>query len=190
MGRMSSEIESGVYSSSAIGLGSPLVGHQSDGEWPFSSWTAVEGGEGADQNVRCPKKKTTKKKKKQVLLEGYVEATGDEDDLVRTKSLTDEDLDELKGCLDLGFGFSYDEIPELCSTLPALELCYSMSRKFNDESLKSPEAEVEAPESLPEPAASPIASWRISSPGDHPEDVKARLKFWAQAVACTVRLCS
>jgi hypothetical protein len=26
--------------------------------------------------------------------------------------------------------------------------------------------------------------------GDHPEDVKARLKYWAQAVACTVRLCS
>lgn len=26
--------------------------------------------------------------------------------------------------------------------------------------------------------------------GDHPEDVKARLKFWAQAVACTVRLCN
>lgn len=27
-------------------------------------------------------------------------------------------------------------------------------------------------------------------PGDHPEEVKARLKFWAQAVACTVKLCS
>lgn len=26
--------------------------------------------------------------------------------------------------------------------------------------------------------------------GDHPEDVKARLKYWAQAVACTIRLCS
>lgn len=26
--------------------------------------------------------------------------------------------------------------------------------------------------------------------GDNPDDVKARLKFWAQAVACTVRLCS
>lgn len=26
--------------------------------------------------------------------------------------------------------------------------------------------------------------------GDHPEDVKARLKYWAQAVACTVRLCN
>lgn len=84
-----------------------------------------------------------------------------DEDLCRTKSLTDEDLDELKGCLDLGFGFSYDEIPELCNTLPALELCYSMSN-----------------------------NWKISSPGDHPQDVKARLKYWAQAVACTVKLCS
>jgi hypothetical protein len=36
------------------------------------------------------------------------------DDLSRTKSsVTDEDLDELKGCFDLGFGFSNDEISEL-----------------------------------------------------------------------------
>lgn len=106
--------------------------------------------------------KITKKKEKGVLLEGFVDA-----DLARTKSLTDEDLDELKGCLDLGFGFSYDEIPELCNTLPALELCYSMSD-----------------------SSSSFANWKISSPGDHPEDVKARLKYWAQAVACTVKLCS
>jgi hypothetical protein len=26
--------------------------------------------------------------------------------------------------------------------------------------------------------------------GDSPDEVKARLKYWAQAVACTVRLCS
>lgn len=34
--------------------------------------------------------------------------------------------------------------------------------------------------------------WRclFAHVGDHPEDVKARLKFWAQAVACTVRLCN
>ncbi|CAJ1977792.1 unnamed protein product [Sphenostylis stenocarpa] len=113
-------------------------------------------------------------KKKQVLLEGYVE-----EDLARTKSLTDEDLEELKGCLDLGFGFSYDEIPELCNTLPALELCYSMSQKFMDNSPPSPHS-----------LSTSIANWKISSPGDHPEDVKARLKFWAQAVACTVKLCS
>uniref|UniRef100_A0A1J3GHZ5 Uncharacterized protein n=1 Tax=Noccaea caerulescens TaxID=107243 RepID=A0A1J3GHZ5_NOCCA len=30
---------------------------------------------------------------------------------------------------------------------------------------------------------SPIATWRISSPGDDPKEVKARLKVWAQAVA-------
>ncbi|KAK3006349.1 hypothetical protein RJ639_017412 [Escallonia herrerae] len=134
-------------------------------------------------------KSKTKMKKNQVCLEGYVESASDDDELGRTKSLTDEDLDELKGCLDLGFGFSYEEIPELCNTLPALELCYSMSQKFLDEQQKSPES----PKSVPEtcsPPPGPIANWKISSPGDHPEDVKARLKFWAQAVAFTVRLCS
>ncbi|XP_038680059.1 uncharacterized protein LOC119981152 [Tripterygium wilfordii] len=130
------------------------------------------------------KKTKTKKKKNQVLLEGYVEVPS-EDDLKRTKSLTDEDLDELKGCLDLGFGFSYDEIPELCNTLPALELCYSMSQRFHDEHHKSPETS-----GVSEPSSSPVPNWKISSPGDHPEEVKARLKYWAQAVACTVKLCS
>ncbi|XP_044478637.1 uncharacterized protein LOC123205684 [Mangifera indica] len=125
-----------------------------------------------------------KKKKNQVLLEGYVE-TDSEDDLKRTKSLTDEDLDELKGCCDLGFGFGYEEIPELCNTLPALELCYSMSQRFLDEHQKLPERT-----SMAESVATPIANWKISSPGDHPEDVKARLKYWAQAVACTVKLCN
>ncbi|KAJ4840370.1 hypothetical protein Tsubulata_021385 [Turnera subulata] len=136
--------------------------------------------------------RTKSRKKSQVLLEGYVEgANDDEDDLKRTKSLTDDDLDELKGCLDLGFGFSYDEIPELCNTLPALELCYSMSQKFLDEQQKSPERTAAAADpAVNEPASVPVANWKISSPGDHPEDVKARLKFWAQAVACTVRLCS
>ncbi|XP_059632877.1 uncharacterized protein LOC132275413 [Cornus florida] len=130
-------------------------------------------------------KSKSKRKKNQVYLQGYVE-TSDDEELLRTKSLTDEDLDELKGCLDLGFGFSYEEIPELCNTLPALELCYSMSQKFQDEQQKSPET----PPASALPESGPIANWKISSPGDHPEDVKARLKFWAQAVACTVRLCS
>ncbi|CAK7322589.1 unnamed protein product [Dovyalis caffra] len=130
------------------------------------------------------------RKKSQVLFEGYVEGSSNssEDELKNTKSLTDEDLDELKGCLDLGFGFSYDEIPELCNTLPALELCYSMSQKFLDEHQKSPERS--SPAAAEAASSSPIANWKISSPGDHPEDVKARLKYWAQAVACTVRLCS
>lgn len=116
-------------------------------------------------------------KKKKVLLEGYM----DDEDLGRTKSLTDDDLDELKGCLDLGFGFSYEEIPELCNTLPALELCYSMSPPLHPHDKES---------SSSSSSSSVLSNWKISSPGDHPDDVKARLKYWAQAVACTVKLCS
>ncbi|CAF1803486.1 hypothetical protein Bca4012_028685 [Brassica carinata] len=129
-------------------------------------------------------KKSEKKKKSNVLLEGYVV-----DDLKRTKSLTDDDLEELKGCVDLGFGFNYEEIPELCNTLPALELCYSMSHKFMDQDHHHHHHTSSSPEKIESPL-SQIASWKISSPGDSPDDVKARLKFWAQAVACTVRLCT
>ncbi|KAG8051124.1 hypothetical protein GUJ93_ZPchr0009g1427 [Zizania palustris] len=76
----------------------------------------------------------------------------------RTRSLTEEDLEELKGCLDLGFGFAYHEIPELCGTLPTLELCYSMTRRFLDEQ-REPGQEP-AP-----PATPPLPNWRISGPG-------------------------
>lgn len=127
----------------------------------------------------------SQKKKNQVFLEGYVE-NSDEDELGRTKSLTDDDLEELKGCLDLGFGFSYEEIPELCNTLPALELCYSMSQKYLDEQQKCTDAMSDTGSS----GSGHVANWKISSPGDDPEDVKARLKYWAQAVACTVKLCN
>ncbi|CAA6668298.1 unnamed protein product [Spirodela intermedia] len=110
-----------------------------------------------------------------VLLEGYVDGGLQGGDgylngagVVRSKSLTDEDLEELKGCLDLGFGFNYEGIPELCSTLPALELCYSMNQRFLEEQQR-------------EKGGSLL--------GDHPEEVKARLKYWAQAVACTLHMC-
>ncbi|KAL0908133.1 hypothetical protein M5K25_022606 [Dendrobium thyrsiflorum] len=133
-----------------------------------------------------------------VMLEGYVEvgdggekgSEGGGEVVGRTKSLTDEDLEDLKGCLDLGFGFNYEEIPELCNTLPALELCYSMSQKFLDEQQRhSLDGDVEVGCGSAAPSA-PIANWKISSPGDNPDEVKARLKYWAQAVACTVRLCN
>jgi len=83
----------------------------------------------------------------------------------RARSLTDDDLEELKGCVDLGFGFSYHEIPELCGTLPALELCYSMSQRFLDEHQQLSKAE-EAPTVAPASPAQPVATnWKISSPG-------------------------
>uniref|UniRef100_A0A0C9S609 TSA: Wollemia nobilis Ref_Wollemi_Transcript_15803_1072 transcribed RNA sequence n=1 Tax=Wollemia nobilis TaxID=56998 RepID=A0A0C9S609_9CONI len=164
---------------------------------------------------RGPQEVLWERRKGQVLMEGFVEEPISNDEVKgsdalsegaetpnqnsksfsRAKSLTDEDLDELKGCLDLGFGFNYEEIPELCNTLPALELCYSISQKFQDEQQKSPLSTMDG--GMSDTCSnngcctqSPIANWKISSPGDRPEQVKARLKFWAQAVACTVRLCS
>uniref|UniRef100_A0A0E0JHP3 Uncharacterized protein n=1 Tax=Oryza punctata TaxID=4537 RepID=A0A0E0JHP3_ORYPU len=74
----------------------------------------------------------------------------------------------------------------LCGTLPALELGYSMTQRFLDpnshHSSSSP-----PPPLLPSPS---IPKWKISSPGDNPDEVKAWLKYWAQAIAYIVRLCS
>eukprot|EP00246_Nothoceros_aenigmaticus_P000748 TRINITY_DN10978_c0_g1_i1.p1 TRINITY_DN10978_c0_g1~~TRINITY_DN10978_c0_g1_i1.p1 ORF type:complete len:324 (-),score=32.31 TRINITY_DN10978_c0_g1_i1:730-1701(-) len=105
----------------------------------------------------------------------------------RTRSLTDEDLDELRGCIDLGFGFSNErEDPDLCNTLPALELCYAISRSYNSRS--SPVSTLDGANQLGGSLTnSPKHSWTISSPGDAPHQVKTRLRHWAQAVACTVR---
>ncbi|URD86951.1 hypothetical protein MUK42_27147, partial [Musa troglodytarum] len=83
--------------------------------------------------------------------EGSDQGSEGENGVGRARSLTDDDLEELKACLDLGFGFTYDEIPELCKTLPALVLCYSLSR-----SLQTSAATVASPS---------IANWKISGPG-------------------------
>lgn len=92
-----------------------------------------------------------------VTLEGFVlGAAGNGEGGKTRRSLTDEDLEELKGCLDLGFGFSYEEIPELRNTLPALELCYSMSQMLR---LDDPNQQMSSENS---PL---LAHWRISSPG-------------------------
>lgn len=100
------------------------------------------------------------------------------DGVGRARSLTDDYLEELKGCADLGFGFSYDEIPELRGTLPALELCYSMtmSQRFLDQPQTPQEQETATATPTSTTTSPPIANWKISSPGDSTEEVKARLK--------------
>lgn len=118
-------------------------------------------------------------------------ASGSDGGVARTKSLTEDDLEELKGCLDLGFGFAYSEIPELCGTLPALELCYSMTRRFLDEQ-RPPGQEQEE-----EPASPPLPNWRISGPGKKPlfsSQLSNLVKFtfsiqsgWCELIALTVK---
>lgn len=136
--------------------------HEQGGGGIQEAWDEIEtrrGGFFAGEN-----KNKLEKRKSQVLLEGYVVEAADQEDLTRGKSLTDDDLEELKGCLDLGFGFSYDEIPELCNTLPALELCYSMSQKFLDDK-QNQMCPAEEDSQPPLTTTNPVANWKISSPG-------------------------
>ncbi|KAF8661876.1 hypothetical protein HU200_056836 [Digitaria exilis] len=70
------------------------------------------------------------------------------------------DMEEVRACRDLGLDLPCDwtvEIP--CHALSGVDTASSGGNS---------------------PAS---GSWRISSPGDDPKDVKARLKVWAQAVA-------
>eukprot|EP00250_Pteridium_aquilinum_P017140 c23472_g1_i2 orf=674-1666(+) len=107
----------------------------------------------------------------------------------RARSLTDDDFEELRGCIDLGFRFDQSSIPDLCNTLPALEVYCAVAQGLQESpncmSLNSPVIQLPARCSSP----SPSPSWRVSSPGDDPNDVKGRLRHWAQAVAWKTRLC-
>ncbi|KAJ7543247.1 hypothetical protein O6H91_09G030900 [Diphasiastrum complanatum] len=89
----------------------------------------------------------------------------------RTRSLTDDDLEELRGSIDLGFGFDSTEDPDLCNTLPALELCYAIARQFQDAQSKSSspsisEKTMSTSACYISPISSPESVWRISSPGN------------------------
>ncbi|XP_051140966.1 uncharacterized protein LOC127258233 [Andrographis paniculata] len=98
----------------------------------------------------------------------------------RSRSVTDEDLDEIKACIELGFGFGFDspEIDQrLSDTFPAYGLYYAVNKQYSDAASKPPW-----------PSPSPVGSpHTIFGPGDNPETVKTRLKQWAQVVACAVR---
>ncbi|XP_038997373.1 uncharacterized protein LOC120122273 [Hibiscus syriacus] len=76
------------------------------------------------------------------------------------------DLEEVKACRDLGFELEHELMLEMPSATAGL---VSFSCSTFDTASSGGD--------------SPIANWRISSPGDDPMDVKARLKVWAQAVA-------
>ncbi|KAL5700433.1 hypothetical protein ACHQM5_025876 [Ranunculus cassubicifolius] len=123
-----------------------------------------EGGVGSKGIMRSKKKRNSRRRavrerwldiewEKKKYIAKVMDGESDHASVLRNGSLC-IDLEEVKACRDLGFE---PEIPSQfsCSTID------TASSGGN----------------------SPIANWRISSPGDDPKDVKARLKVWAQAVA-------
>ncbi|CAK8544788.1 unnamed protein product [Lathyrus sativus] len=108
----------------------------------------------------------------------------------------DEDLHELRGCIELGFGFNEEDGQKLCNTLPALDLYFAVNRNLSPSPVSSP-TPIPTPRRFPQSLtsstiASPTGSmidsdsWKICNPGDDPALIKTKLRHWAQAVACSV----
>ncbi|CAJ1961094.1 unnamed protein product [Sphenostylis stenocarpa] len=102
--------------------------------------------------------------------------------------VTDDDLHELKGCIELGFGFNEEDGQTLCDTLPALDLYFAVNRQLSPVSTphSRPSSSFGSPTNAPSQPPPDSDSWKICSPGDDPEHVKTKLRHWAQAVACSV----
>ena len=98
----------------------------------------------------------------------------------RVKSLTDEDFDDLRGSIELGFGFNEEAGGhKLCHALPALDLYFAINRQLSDPKIGLSPSPVSTPSTsaggsssfLLESPRSPNShtsgspSWRICSPG-------------------------
>ncbi|XP_019099704.1 PREDICTED: uncharacterized protein LOC109132517, partial [Camelina sativa] len=105
--------------------------------------------------------------------------------LRRGKSLTDEDLDELKASFELGFGFGSPEMADqrLSDTLPALELYFAVQKSYND-AVSNKSTTTSSSSLSSDGDTSPHNSVYRNS--DDPQTVKTKLKQWARVVACTV----
>ena len=85
------------------------------------------------------------------------------------QDLTDEDLNELRGSIELGFGFSEEACQKLCNTLPALDLYFAVHRQLSISPVSTPHSN-NSTNSLRVRSASfesPRSedSWKILGPG-------------------------
>ncbi|CAN1192408.1 hypothetical protein LINPERHAP2_LOCUS41538 [Linum perenne] len=109
-----------------------------------------------------------------------------------SSNVTDEDVDELNACIELGFGFdpeSPDLDPRLSETLPALGFYCAVHKQYNKILSRTSSEVSDGGDS----AASPIVIdpmdfflGRVGS-GEDPEMVKMKLKQWAKVVGCSVK---
>uniref|UniRef100_A0A7N0TAH5 Uncharacterized protein n=1 Tax=Kalanchoe fedtschenkoi TaxID=63787 RepID=A0A7N0TAH5_KALFE len=108
----------------------------------------------------------------------------------QNRSLTEDDLDELKACFELGFGFetSSPEIDQrLSDAIPALELYYAVNKQYNDVVSKSSASSASSVASECDSPPSVGCPNSIFGSGENPQKMKTRLRQWAQLVACSVR---
>ncbi|CAA2978334.1 Hypothetical predicted protein [Olea europaea subsp. europaea] len=102
----------------------------------------------------------------------------------KSLGVTDDDLEELQACFDLGFTFDSPDLdPSLSKTFPALGFYYAVNNSLSrsSSSTSSGFSNCDFPTS---PVSSSVS---LFNPGDDPEVMKTRLKHWAQLVVCAVR---
>ncbi|KAL0694626.1 hypothetical protein Bca4012_061806 [Brassica carinata] len=88
--------------------------------------------------------------------------------------LTDEDLSELKGSIELGFGFNEEQGQQLTTTLPALDLYFAVTRQISPVSTPGSSGSTSSRlTSLGDPSSSSFGSpisdsdgLKVMSPGD------------------------
>ncbi|XP_039019184.1 uncharacterized protein LOC120150601 [Hibiscus syriacus] len=104
--------------------------------------------------------------------------------------LTDDDLHELRGCIELGFGFNEEDGQKLCITLPALDLYFAVNRQLSpsppESGRSSSTSSLGGRSSSFDRSVSEPADWKICSPRNNPQQVKTKLRNWAQAVVCSL----
>lgn len=92
-------------------------------------------------------------------------------DCVCGDELIDEDLHELKGCIELGFGFNEEDGQRLCNTLPALDLYFAVNRGLSPSPVSTPQSRASSFGARSSSFGSPRSdsdSWKICSPGHIP----------------------
>ncbi|XP_006346523.1 uncharacterized protein [Solanum tuberosum] len=100
----------------------------------------------------------------------------------RSMSITNDDIDELRACFELGFGFdsNSDLDPKLTKAFPALELYHAVNKlSRSSSSVSTVTSDGETPSSVE-------TSVSIVEPGADQETMKLKLKQWAQVVGLSV----
>ncbi|CAI0433907.1 unnamed protein product [Linum tenue] len=85
-----------------------------------------------------------------------------------SEDLTDEDLNELKGCIELGFGFNEEKGQHLTNTFPALDLYFAVNRQLSPSPVSTPNRRsLERQQTLDSPKSDPEKDWKICNPGTY-----------------------
>ncbi|KVI00722.1 Protein of unknown function DUF1685 [Cynara cardunculus var. scolymus] len=107
--------------------------------------------------------------------------------IIASSELCDEDLKELKGCIELGFGFNEDKGGQsLTNTFPALDLYFAVNRLGSPTSPSSSSSSGSRFSPIRSLSSRSLEGSPSSVCREDPQQVKTKLRHWAQAVACSV----